>query len=114
MLTEGIGRSQGALPVHAGAPTDRRQGGGAAWTSAPSELVSASLRPTRRERDVLGLLAQDLSSKQIAEELCITVATARNHIAHLRMKYGARSRLQLVLTAVQLGLINLPREALPV
>ncbi len=59
---------------------------------------------TEREVDVLRLLAQARSSRQIAAELCITEKTVRNHIDHVYTKLGVSNRVGASLYAVQHGL----------
>lgn len=54
---------------------------------------------TRRERDVLALVAQGLTNRQIAETLIISKATVQNHLSHAFDKLGATSRTQAVLKA---------------
>jgi DNA-binding NarL/FixJ family response regulator len=61
---------------------------------------------TDREREVLTLVGQGLSNAEIAAALFITVATAKAHIARLFTKLGARDRVQLVITAYELGLVT--------
>jgi DNA-binding NarL/FixJ family response regulator len=61
---------------------------------------------TEREREVLTLVGRGLSNTEIAAELFITVATAKAHIARLFTKLGARDRVQLVITAYELGLVR--------
>lgn len=60
---------------------------------------------TAREVDVLRLVAQGLSSKQIAARLVIAPKTARNHIEHIYTKLGVTSRVAASLYAVEQGLI---------
>jgi HD-GYP domain-containing protein (c-di-GMP phosphodiesterase class II) len=67
---------------------------------------SASL--TGREVEVLRLVAQGLSSRQVANRLVISPKTARNHIEHIYAKIGASSRARASLYAMQHGL--LPEE----
>ncbi|MFE4328888.1 response regulator [Streptomyces sp. NPDC056831] len=64
---------------------------------------------TEREREVLTLVGRGRSNTEIAEELCITVATAKSHVSRLFTKLGARDRVQLVITAYETGLVTLPR-----
>jgi DNA-binding CsgD family transcriptional regulator len=61
-------------------------------------------RLTPRQREVLALLSDGLSTREIARELGIAEETARNHIRHLLRRLGARSRLSAVLEAKRLGL----------
>lgn len=76
---------------------------GAAPTQ-PVEPVSALL--TERELDVLRLLAERLSNKEIAERLVISTHTVRNHRANIFSKLQASSRLQAVACARSLGLLS--------
>lgn len=51
---------------------------------------------TRREVEIMGLVARAFSDKAIAEELCISVYTARNHIKHVYAKLKVHSRLEAI------------------
>jgi len=50
---------------------------------------------TERELEILGLVADGESDKEIAAELYISVATVRSHLDRIRDKTGARRRVQL-------------------
>ena len=58
-----------------------------------------------RERDVLRLLAVGLSNRAISERLFLAESTVKGHVAALRKKLGATSRLHAVIEANRLGLI---------
>jgi PAS domain S-box-containing protein len=60
---------------------------------------------TRREADVLRLLACGLANAKIAEALGISATTSRNHIEHLLAKLGVHSKLEAVVYAAQWGLL---------
>jgi DNA-binding NarL/FixJ family response regulator len=64
---------------------------------------------TQRELEVLKLVADGLTNKQIAEQLFISAKTARNHVASCLVKLGADDRTEAVTTAVRRGLIRLAR-----
>ena len=59
---------------------------------------------SEREREVLRLVAQGRTNKEIAESLVISAATARNHVSHILEKLGMRSRTEAAAFAVELGL----------
>ncbi len=61
---------------------------------------------TEREFEVLQMVARGMSNAEIAEELTISPATAKTHVAHLLTKLDARDRIQLVIIAYQSGLCN--------
>ena len=63
---------------------------------------------TAREIEVLGLLAQGHSNKQIATQLVISPKTVGNHVEHIYAKIGASTRARAGLFAMQHGL--LPEE----
>jgi PAS domain S-box-containing protein len=60
---------------------------------------------TRREGEVLRLLAGGAGTDAIARALFISPATARNHVRHLIAKLGAHSRLEAVALASKAGLL---------
>jgi DNA-binding NarL/FixJ family response regulator len=61
---------------------------------------------TRREREVVGLVAMGLSNDEIGERLVITPATAKTHVSRAMTKAGARDRAQLVVLAYQSRLVS--------
>ncbi|MBL0698453.1 response regulator transcription factor [Comamonas sp. JC664] len=69
-------------------------------TSAPDAL-------TPREREVLGLLAEGLSNKAIADRLAISEHTAKFHVNAVLAKLGVQRRTEAVVRAAKLGLVTL-------
>ncbi len=62
---------------------------------------------TDRELEVLQLLARPMSVAQIAQELYVSIHTARNHVRAVLSKLDAGSQLQAVVNAVRLGLVEI-------
>jgi DNA-binding NarL/FixJ family response regulator len=91
------------------------------WGAVASKVVSGFLRKfeqrrreppgtlskpddlSEREREVLKLVANGVSNKEIASRLYITEGTAKNHVSSILRKLGMRDRTQLVLYAAQRG-----------
>lgn len=61
---------------------------------------------TRREREVVSLVAQGLSNDEIAEQLFVSPLTAKTHVNRAMIKLDARDRAQLVVVAYQSGLVS--------
>ncbi len=101
----------GAWPGGAGAWRDGagREAAGTDAGPRPGAARSADRLArvlTERELEVLAMVARGLSNGEIAEQLTISPATAKTHVAHLLTKLGARDRIQLVIMAYQSGLCN--------
>jgi two-component system, NarL family, response regulator LiaR len=65
---------------------------------------------TERETQVLRLLAQGLSNKDIARALQVVEDTVKTHVAHILEKLGVQSRTQAVIAAMRLGLVPQDQE----
>ncbi len=65
----------------------------------------AGSRLTRRETEVLELMAAGLSTARIADVLSVTRTTVRNHVEHLLAKLGVHSKLEAVVYAARHRLI---------
>jgi DNA-binding NarL/FixJ family response regulator len=61
---------------------------------------------TPREREVLALLARGLSNTEICEQLVISDATTKTHVARVFQKLGFRDRAQAVIYAYEHGIIT--------
>jgi DNA-binding NarL/FixJ family response regulator len=79
---------------------------------ASAYLLGAVRMPERpeplspREMDVLRLLAQGQSNKEIARSLHLVEETVKDHVRHILAKLGVKSRTQAVLAAIRLGMVS--------
>lgn len=80
--------------------------GGAGGPAVPAPAASGGL--SDRELDVLLLIAERLSNKEIAEKLFVASETVKKHTANLYRKLNAHGRREAVAAAMKLGLI--PRK----
>lgn len=65
---------------------------------------------TTREREVIALIGEGLKNCEIAGRLCISKKTVRNHLCSIFGKLDVSDRLELLVHAYQLGLVNIPRR----
>ncbi len=71
------------------------------------EVEQAIGKLTGREKEVLNLLAEGLDSKDIANQLHITIETERTHMVNILNKLGLHSRLQALVFAARHGIVNI-------
>ncbi|MFO0747993.1 MAG: response regulator transcription factor [Myxococcota bacterium] len=73
----------------------------------PAHVTHEPLALTPREREVLELLAEGLSNKEIAAQLGVSPHTAKFHVTALLDKLGAETRTEAVVLAARAGLLTL-------
>jgi pimeloyl-ACP methyl ester carboxylesterase/DNA-binding CsgD family transcriptional regulator len=98
----------GAAVPDAPSTTDRRPGAGhvpAASTSGSGSAAVVDGDLTRREREVLALIAEGLSDREIAERLVISPHTVHRHVANVRTKLRLPTRAAAVAAAAQRGVL---------
>jgi DNA-binding NarL/FixJ family response regulator len=62
---------------------------------------------TTREQEIMRMLAEGISKREIADHLCISPKTVENHRANIMKKLGIHSAMELVRYAARLGLIDI-------
>jgi LuxR family transcriptional regulator, maltose regulon positive regulatory protein len=77
--------------------------GSQAHVGPPTELRGALQHLTRREVQVLALMATDYSNEQIASTLFISVPTVKTHVTHILRKLGQKTRIGAILDYQRLG-----------
>ncbi len=76
------------------------------------QLAQRALRIelSAREREILQLVAQGMKNKEIADKLCISEFTARNHVISLLEKLGSRDRTEATAVALKRGLVRIEED----
>ena len=72
----------------------------------PPALTSAGIHLSVREREVLELVAQGLTNREIAHRLEISPGTVKVHVEHIIARLGATDRTQAAVRALELGLVG--------
>jgi DNA-binding NarL/FixJ family response regulator len=89
--------------------TEEGKGAGADDASPfadPGDVADESANAlSLREREVLALLAEGASNKEIARALALSIHTVKFHVAALTEKLGARGRGEAVAIAIRAGLV---------
>jgi DNA-binding NarL/FixJ family response regulator len=81
------------------------------WVERKARVQQFSKTLTGRQRDVVQLFAEGRSIKQIAGQLNISEKTIEFHKYHIMRSFNLKSNADLVLFALEQGLISMPSEA---
>jgi DNA-binding NarL/FixJ family response regulator len=92
--TDGMATASGEAsdPARAEDRTDDRRLPGARSRVLPFGAQSTQVSLTRRERQVVGLIAEGLTNRQIAERLTLSVRTVERHIANIYDRLGCTGK----------------------
>jgi DNA-binding NarL/FixJ family response regulator len=66
------------------------------WTSIPSARIKIEFGLTRRQQQLVPLIAQGFTNKEIASHLNISEQTVKNHIHRMLRRVGASDRLEVI------------------
>jgi NarL family two-component system response regulator LiaR len=95
------GKRQGIVPSEAPVPAVEI----VPQVFLPDEKKREDLGITRREFEILGLIAQGLSNREIAEKLFVSENTVKTHSSRVFDKLGAKRRTQAVQMGKEFGLL---------
>lgn len=74
-----------------------------AWQPEAEQELQIETPLTKREQEVLGMVAWGSANDDIARELVLSLATVKTHVARILLKTGARDRAGLVALAYRSG-----------
>jgi LuxR family maltose regulon positive regulatory protein len=77
-----------------------------AQAEEPAQAYQLPEPLSKREQEVLQLLADGVSNQEIAQELVIAIDTVKRHVSHIYSKLGVHNRVQAVQQARALGLFD--------
>ncbi|MDM0048856.1 LuxR C-terminal-related transcriptional regulator [Variovorax sp. J22R115] len=103
-LLDAMATRDGVRPLHLAAVNDALHPSLAAKPSAPTHSAAEGLL-SQRERQVLRLLADGLSNKELSRKLFISENTVESHLRRINGKLGAKNRTQAVTRAREWGLV---------
>lgn len=77
-------------------------------TTRPNQELLNKL--TEKEMEVIRLLAQGMSNREMAKELFVTESTIKQRFVKVMEKMGVRDRIQILIEAIQHGLVKISRN----
>lgn len=66
------------------------------WAAIPSARIKLELGLTRRQQELIPLISQGLTNKEIASHLNLSEQTVKNHIHGIMRRMGSKDRLQVI------------------
>jgi DNA-binding CsgD family transcriptional regulator len=76
----------------------------------PAEAPAYVEPLSKRETEVLALIAQGLSNEEVADKLFVSISTVKTHLINIYAKLGVERRTQAVARAQELGLLETERN----
>ncbi len=92
-------------------PSDSIEGLARTFTDPPAEPHRDPFGLSRREREVLGLIADGRTNREIAERLFISERTVHIHVGKVLAKLGVSGRVEAAAVAIRLGLTKQEEDA---
>ena len=77
-----------------------------------SEAAKIITSLTSREREIIAVIGEGFSNKDIADRLCISETTVRHHLTSIFSKFDVSNRQKLLIAAHQYGVVELKRPEL--
>jgi two-component system, NarL family, nitrate/nitrite response regulator NarL len=68
--------------------------------------AAEAVRMTKREREIMNLIAEGLSNKEIAQQLNIATYTVKSHVHNILEKLALHSRLQIAAYTHRAGVLS--------
>ncbi len=90
----------------------RRVAGGESLLERPAPIPETAAI-SDRELEVLGLMAREMTNREIAQRLFLSEHTVKTHVSHILAKLGAVDRAGAVLRAWRQGLVPVEQEPTP-
>lgn len=81
-----------------------------AQKGSEKEAQASYARLTVREREILTLIAEGRSNREIADRLVLSLSTVQTHYAHIMEKLDLQNRAELIKYAIRQGLIDVEGE----
>jgi DNA-binding NarL/FixJ family response regulator len=76
------------------------------WSAIPSARIKLELGLTRRQQELIPLISQGLTNKEIASHLNLSEQTVKNHIHGIMRRIGVSDRLQVIDQARLSGVLH--------
>jgi len=76
----------------------------------PKKSENSGFELTKRELEVLGLIATGATNREIAKQLFVSEGTVKNHVSNILSRLGLRDRIQAAIFAIEHNLVHQPKD----